>query len=53
MKGHAFDPHGHGLYRNGLQGWTSTFGTKDQYRDLYREAFVKGYEEGYRGNGPR
>ena len=52
QKGHNFDPHGHGLYKNGMHGYTSTLGTKDQYKDLYREAFVKGYEEGYRGTGP-
>jgi len=52
-KGHQFDPHGHGLYKDGEHGWTSTLGTKDQYKNLYREAFVKGYEDGYRGTGPR
>jgi hypothetical protein len=51
-KGHKFDPHDHGLYKDGEHGWTSTLGTKDEYKNLYREAFVKGYEDGFRGNGP-
>ena len=51
-KGHDFDPHGHGLYKDGLHGWTSTLGAKDQFKNLYREGFVKGYEDGYHGNGP-
>jgi hypothetical protein len=53
MKGHSFKPEDHDLYKNGLHGWSSTLGTKDQFKQLYREAFVKGYEDGYRGTGPR
>jgi hypothetical protein len=52
MKGQKFKPEDHDLYKNGLHGWTPAIGTKDQFKQLYREAFVKGYEEGFRGTGP-
>jgi hypothetical protein len=53
MKGDKFKPEDHDLYKNGLHGWTASLGTKDQFKQLYREAFVKGYEEGFRGPGQR
>ncbi len=53
LKGDKFKPEDHDLYKNGLHGWTTSLGTKDQFKQLYREAFVKGYQEGFRGTGPR
>ncbi len=53
MKGDQFKPQDHDLYKNGLHGWTATLGTKDEFKQLYREAFVKGYEDGYRGRDTR
>ena len=53
MKGHSFKPDDHDLYKNGLHGWTTSLGTKDNFKQLYREAFVKGYEAGYRGTDRR
>jgi len=53
LKGDKFQPEHHDLYKNGLHGWTPSLGAKDQFKQLYREAFVKGYEEGFRGTGPR
>ncbi len=53
MKGNKFKPRDHDLYKDGTHGWTTELGTKDQYKNLYRESFVKGYEEGYKGTGPR
>ncbi len=53
MKGKNFKPEDHDLYKDSTHGWTTTLGTKDEYKRLYREAFVKGYQEGYRGTGPR
>lgn len=52
-KSDKFNPEHHDLYKNGLHGWTAALGTKDQFKQLYREAFVKGYEEGFRGTGPK
>ena len=51
-KGDKFKPQDHDLYKNGMHGWTAELGTKDQFKQLYREGFVKGYQEGYQGTGP-
>jgi hypothetical protein len=51
--GDKFKPEDHDLYKNGLHGWTAALGTKDQFKQLYREAWMKGYEEGFRGTAPR
>ena len=53
MKGHAFKPDDHHLYKDATHGWATELGTKEQFKQLYREGFVKGYEEGYKGTGPR
>lgn len=53
MKGNKFKPTDHDLYKSGTHGWTSALGTKDEFRQLYREGFTKGYDEGYRGTGPK
>lgn len=53
MKGEKFKPTDHDLYKDGSHGWTASLGTKDQFKQLYREGFMKGYQEGYQGTGPR
>ena len=53
MKGEKFKPTDHDLYKDGLHGWTASLGTKDQFKQLYREGFMKGYQDGYQGTGPR
>ena len=35
-------------YRNGDQGYSSAYGSRDAYRSNYRAGFRQGYEEGYR-----
>ncbi len=52
MKGKSFKPQDHDYYKKALHGWTPDLGTQDQFKQLYREGFVKGYEEGYKGTGP-
>jgi hypothetical protein len=53
MKGEKFKPADHDLYKDGTHGWTASLGTKDQFKQLYREGFMKGYQDGYQGTGPR
>ena len=53
MKGDKFKPADHDLYKDGTHGWTASLGPKDQFKQLYREAFMKGYQDGYQGSGPR
>jgi len=53
MQGEQFKPHDHDLYKDGNHGWTAELGTKHEFKQVYREGFVRGYEEGYRETGPR
>ncbi len=51
MKGNKFKPEDHDLYKSGTHGWAAELGTKDEFKQLYRQAFIKGYEDGYKGSG--
>lgn len=53
MKGDTFRPASHDLYKNATHGWTTALGTKAQFQQLYREAFLKGYQEGFKGTDSR
>ena len=43
-----YDPADSPDYRNGDQGYVSSYGSRDAYRSNYRAGFRQGYEEGYR-----
>ena len=47
----AFDPNREGWYRDGDRHYDGDFGPRDRYKASYREGFLRGYEEGYRGLG--
>ena len=47
-----YDPLRHGDYRDGDDGWSREYGSRDAYKNNYRAGFRQGYEEGYR-NGAR
>lgn len=44
----AYDPGRHSWYRSADRGYESRLGTKDDYREQYRRAFIAGYDEAYR-----
>ena len=44
-----FDPRGSKRYRQGDHDYESRYGSRDEYKQVYRNAFVQGYEQGYRG----
>jgi hypothetical protein len=44
-----YDPTREASYRTADHGYTSRYGTKDDYRGVYREGFRAGYDDGYRG----
>jgi len=44
----SFDPVRHSRYRSGDRGYNSRYGTRDDYKLVYREGFESGYERGYR-----
>lgn len=43
-----YDPANSLDYRNGDQGYSNAYGSRDAYRSNYRAGFRQGYEEGYR-----
>jgi hypothetical protein len=47
-----YDPVRHGDYRDGDDGYSRSYGSRDAYKNNYRAGFRQGYEEGYR-NGTR
>ena len=50
-KGRSFDPLRQAWYREGTRHYKSEYGTKQQYANVYRDAFREGYERGYRELG--
>jgi hypothetical protein len=44
-----FDPRRAKRYREGDHDYNDRYGSRDQYKQEYRSAFLQGYEEGYRG----
>jgi hypothetical protein len=38
-------------YKHGNRGYSSSFGSKDQFKALSRQAYIQGYEKGYNGQG--
>ena len=43
-----YDPVRHGDYRDGDDGYSRSYGSKDAYKNNYRAGFRQGYEDGYR-----
>jgi flagellar biosynthesis/type III secretory pathway protein FliH len=50
-RGDRYDPVASRDYRDGDNGYFSSYGSRDAYRDNYRAGFRQGYEEGYRDAG--
>ena len=46
----SYDPRRSRSYREGDHDYNDRYGSRDQYKQEYRAAFVQGYEEGYRGS---
>jgi hypothetical protein len=51
QRGQSFDPQRSHFYRNGTDGYNSRYGNKNQYKQVFRDAFVQGYREGYQRYG--
>jgi hypothetical protein len=49
----SYDPVRHSWYRNGNRGYNSRYGTRDQYKLVYRDGFEAGYAQAYRAAGGR
>ena len=44
----SYDPVRHSWYRSGDRGYNNRYGTRDDYKLVYRDGFESGYERGYR-----
>jgi hypothetical protein len=51
--GDRYDPRRHKWYREGDRGYNSRDGSREQYKAAYRDAFERGYADGYRQYGGR
>lgn len=49
--GDRYDPRRHNWYRDGDRGYNNRYGSRDQYKAAYRDAFERGYAQSYREYG--
>jgi len=49
QKRRSYDPVRHDWYRSGDHDYRGEYGSRDQYRDVYRQAFKEGYDRAFRG----
>jgi hypothetical protein len=52
-RGNRYDPVDSRDYRDGDNGYSGSYGSRDAYRNNYRAGFRQGYEEGYRDGARR
>ncbi len=48
-----YDPRRQKWYREGDRGYNKKYGSREEYIAAYRQAFLRGYDEGYRQNSYR
>lgn len=48
-QGHKYSYEDAEHYRQGTEGYRREYGSKDEYKRIFREGFQRGYDEGYRG----
>lgn len=47
QRGQSYNPQRSRYYRDGSQGFSSYYGNRGQYRQVFRNAFLQGYREGF------
>jgi hypothetical protein len=48
QRGNRFNPTGAKGYKDADHNYSSSLGSKDQFKQIYRQAFIQGYENAYR-----
>ncbi len=43
----SYSPQRSRYYKNGTEGYNSYYGNKGQYKQVFRDAFLQGYRDGY------
>lgn len=51
--GERYKPQNHSDYKKATDGYNSRYGNKGQYKQLYRDAFMQGYNQAYQQNNRR
>jgi hypothetical protein len=47
----SYNPRRSHYYKDGDSGYSSSYGSKGQYKQVFRDAFMQGYDQGYRRYG--
>lgn len=47
QRGQSYNPQRSRYYRDATQGYNSYYGNRGQYRQVFRDAFLQGYREGF------
>ena len=47
QRGQSYNPQRSRYYRDATQGYSSYYGHRGQYRQVFRDAFLQGYREGF------
>jgi hypothetical protein len=56
QRGQSYSPQRSRYWRNATEGYSSSYGNKGQYKQIFRDAFEQGYRQGWQrfaGNGRR
>jgi len=51
QRGQNYDPQRSRYWKNGTEGYNSSYGNKGQYRQVFRDAFEQGYRDGWQRYG--
>src|SRR5215213_1397750 len=47
QRGQSFNPQRSRYWKNATEGYSSSYGNKGQYKQIFRDAFEQGYREGF------
>ncbi len=47
QRGQSFNPQRSRYWKNGSEGYNSSYGNRGQYKQVFRDAFEQGYREGF------
>ena len=51
QRGRSYDPQRSHYWKNATEGYDRSFGSKGQYKQVFRDAFAQGYREGFQRYG--
>jgi hypothetical protein len=51
QRGQSYNPQRSRYWKNATEGYSSSFGNKGQYKQVFRDAFEQGYREGFQRYG--